>query len=158
MSMKAKKTTVATYLTQQLAMCGRSQRAIATDVGYENANVITMFKNGSTKVPYAAIGALSEAMGIDPAHFLRLALQEYDPALLKTIESIMMRGNIVSADEQALIEVSRVASQGCPIDLESAPLRRIVANAIAEAALATQKRAEAAVVALNLLPPNMRHT
>ena len=48
--MRAKKTNVATYLKQQLAMCGRSQRAIATDVGYENANVITMFKTGTTKV------------------------------------------------------------------------------------------------------------
>ena len=43
------KTTVAKYIERQLALCGRSQKEIATECGYSNANMITMFKTGDRK-------------------------------------------------------------------------------------------------------------
>jgi len=50
------KLTVAQYLTMKIDESGKTQREIATEVGYDAANVITMFKQGSTKLPLNTVG------------------------------------------------------------------------------------------------------
>jgi plasmid maintenance system antidote protein VapI len=77
---------VAEFLTQQIERCGKSQVAIARDVGYSRSNIITMLKNGTSKVPISRAPALGKAVGLDPAVFLRMVLAEYQPEILKAIE------------------------------------------------------------------------
>jgi len=155
--MSASQITVAKYLAQLFAVCGRSQREIALEVGYPNPNVLTMFKQGKTKVPYGVIGRLAQATNSDPAYFLRLALSEYEPALLQTIESILAEGTIVTADERELLDLAREASDGCPVNLESNLSRLVVAAALKAVAESGQLQADAAVRAMNRLPRNARH-
>lgn len=64
--------TVADFITARLAETDKTQREIAEECGFENPNIIPMFKNGTTKVPLNRAVALATALGVDPAHFLRL--------------------------------------------------------------------------------------
>ena len=82
----AKKITVAEYLTAQMAICGKSQKQIAEDVGFPKANVLTMLKHGTTKIPIHRVPALAHSLGVDPARFMRLVLEEYQPEILEAIE------------------------------------------------------------------------
>ena len=85
----AKKITVADYLTAQIEVCGKSQKEIAEEVGFQKANVITMLKHGSTKIPLSRIPALAKSIGVDPGKLMRMALGEYQPKVLEAIEECM---------------------------------------------------------------------
>ena len=92
----AKKITVAEYLTAQIEICGKSQKQIAEEVGFPKANVLTMLKHGTTRIPIHRVPALARSLGVDPARFMRLVLEEYQPAILEAIEGSL--GPIQSSD------------------------------------------------------------
>lgn len=110
MATKKPDVTVAQYLTFQLEACRKTQREIATEIGYSNANVLTMFKQGLTKVPLHVAPKLAAAIGVDPGNFLRMALNEYMPELLPVIETFV--GGLASKNEQAILKVIRSATKG----------------------------------------------
>lgn len=60
---KFKRPTIAEYLAVQISLSEKSQREIAAEISYENPNVITMFKQGQTKVPMNKVGPLAKALG-----------------------------------------------------------------------------------------------
>lgn len=101
MNIERKKLTVAEYLTQQIDLCGKSQREIATEIGYENANIITMFKQGHTKIPLNQVGPLATALGINPANFMRMVLEEYMPETWEAVECAL--GCMILSEEEARI-------------------------------------------------------
>lgn len=82
----AKKITVAEYLTAQIEICGKSQKQIAEEVGFPKANVLTMIKHGTTRIPIHRVPALARSLGVDPARFMRMVLNEYQPQILEAIE------------------------------------------------------------------------
>ena len=85
----AKKITVAEYLTAQIEICGKSQKTIAEEVGFPKANVLTMMKYGTTRIPIHRVPALAKSLGVDPAKFMRMVLNEYQPAILEAIEGVL---------------------------------------------------------------------
>lgn len=54
----------------------KSQVEIATEAGYVNPNMITMIKQGSSKVALDRVPALARALECDPAYLMRLALEQ----------------------------------------------------------------------------------
>jgi len=100
------KITVAKYLSEQFDLSPKSQREIAESIGYDNPNIITMFKQGHTKVPLNKVGALATALGLDPAHFMRMVLEEYMPETWQAVERALDR-MILSADEERLVRTFR---------------------------------------------------
>ncbi|HJV26732.1 MAG TPA: hypothetical protein VJ673_13675 [Aromatoleum sp.] len=94
--------TVADFIADRLAECDKTQREIAIECGFEKPNIITMFKNGSTKVPLNRIGPLAKAIGADPAHLLRLVMHEYFPDTWQEIEDIMQT-TVLTANELELV-------------------------------------------------------
>lgn len=100
------RTTVADFIADRLATSDKTQREIAQECGFEFPNIITMFKNGSTKLPLNRIGALAKALDADPAHLLRLAMYEYMPDTWEAIENIM-QSTVLTANELALIRSYR---------------------------------------------------
>lgn len=108
---KAKRVTVAEYLTQQINICGRSQKEIADDVGYDKPNIITMFKQGKTKLPINKVPAFAKALGVDPVHLLRVVMGQYMPDTWEIIEKLV--GNsLVSAHESVVLDIMRTVSEG----------------------------------------------
>jgi len=101
--------TVADFITARLAETDKTQREIAEECGFENPNIISMFKNGTTKVPLNRAVVLATALGVDPAHFLRLIVNEYFPETWAAIESVM-KSTILTANELELIRSYRAVT------------------------------------------------
>lgn len=72
----------------------KSQAEIASELSL-NANLITMFKQGRTKVPVTRAAELARALGIQEQEFVRLTLEEYHPEVLEVIEKTF----VLSQDE-----------------------------------------------------------
>ena len=87
-----------------------TQREIAARAGYPRPNIITMFKTGETKIPIEKIPVFADILGIDPKRFLRVALEEYDPGVLKVIEAHF--GPQVSRNEHEILQEIRKRSNG----------------------------------------------
>lgn len=111
MSTETTTNNVAQFLTQALASSGKTQREIAQELGYENANIITMFKQGLTKVPLAKAGSLAKALDVDPVFFFKLLLREYAPETLSAIEEFF-ETSFLTKSEQNLLGSYRHATQG----------------------------------------------
>ena len=121
-------TSVAAYLHHLIDISKKTQREIASEIGYEKANVLSMMKHGEMPVPLEKIPAIAKALDADPAHLFRLAMEQYWPGLRETITRIF--GHIVSDHEMVLILAIRRASH----DLDPAFSKDQV-NAAADAAL-----------------------
>jgi transcriptional regulator with XRE-family HTH domain len=104
---------VAEYITWQIQLCGKQQTEIAEQAGFEKPNVITMIKQGKTKVPLNKIGSLAKALEIDPVFFMRMCINEYVPDLADTIQQITNQP-IISKNELDFIEAIRSAKVSNP--------------------------------------------
>ena len=100
------RTTVAEFIADRLAVLDKTQRQVAEECGFETPNVVTMFKQGRMKVPLDRVGSLAKALDADPAHLLRLAMQEYFPETWGSIEEIL-HSTILTANELELVRKYR---------------------------------------------------
>ncbi|MDE4297058.1 helix-turn-helix transcriptional regulator [Phaeobacter gallaeciensis] len=55
----------------------KSQRDIASEAGYKNQNMITMIKQGTSKVALDRAPKLARALEVDPRQFMLLALEQF---------------------------------------------------------------------------------
>lgn len=100
------RTTVAEFLADRLAAIDKTQRQVSEECGFDNPNIITMFKTGQTKLPVNRIAALAKALDVNPVHLLRLVMLEYIPDLWESIENIM-QSTVLSANELELVRAFR---------------------------------------------------
>ncbi len=94
--------TVAEYLAEQINLSPKLQVEIAKEAGFENPNVLTMMKQGKTKIPLNRIGSLAQALGINPRHLMRKVLEEYLPDTWASIE-LSLGCLLLSPEEEALV-------------------------------------------------------
>lgn len=100
---------VAEYLADQIDQSPKSQLEIAQAAGFDTPNIITMFKQGKTKIPLIRVGPLAIALGINPRHLLRRVLEEYMPETWHAVEESL--GHLIlSHDEEQLVLTSREMS------------------------------------------------
>ncbi len=71
----------AAFLARALEFSGKTQREIAREVGFSKPNILSMLKQGQSRVPIERIPALADACMVDAAYFLRIAIQEYHPTV-----------------------------------------------------------------------------
>ena len=102
-------TTVASLLCELLAASKKTQRQISEEVGLESPNLITMFKNGTSKLPVNRIACLAKALNADPAHLLRVAMSEYSPDAWAAIEQ-NLGVTALTANELDLVRKFRIAT------------------------------------------------
>ena len=81
-----KNLSVAETFSKAIARSPKSQKEIAREAGFPKPNIITMFKQGRTDLPIKRVGPLAKAVGLDPAHLLRIAMKEYYPETWPVIE------------------------------------------------------------------------
>lgn len=101
-----KSLSVAKYIQLQIAVSGVAQKDIAEALGYDNPNVITMFKQGKTKLPINKVGPLAKVLGVDPVHLLRLVMTEYCPDTWQAIQHLIGK-SLITANEMVLVEIVR---------------------------------------------------
>jgi len=149
--------TVARYLAQRIALSGKTQRAIASECGYPNANIVTMFKNGRTRLPFNKVAIMARALEVDPRDLLRLVLSEYTPDALAMLEEVMAGATMLSTDEAAVLALIRGSSRGRVPRLDDLVARDRLVTTISEIARAEDARDAAAVARLDSLPSNARN-
>lgn len=150
------KISVAKYLEQQLAVCGKSQREVSAEIGYTNPNIITMFKTGATKIPVTKAAALAKALNIDPAHMLRLVMNEYMPDTWTAIEDILGTDSLLTEQEKSVAMFVREIAGDAPFDLTVAENRKVLGDAIKTVIARDQDKAKASVARVSALPSNSR--
>lgn len=101
---------VAKFLDAKVAQSPKTQKEIAEACGYTKPNLITMFKQGLTKLPLDKVPAMANALEVDQNYLMRLCLKTYFPDAAKAAEVAM--GNLLTENEQAIIEKIRVVSGG----------------------------------------------
>lgn len=71
-------TATATLIAERIRVLShrKSQAEIASEAGFANANMMTFLKNGRNKVPLDRVPSLAQALEVDPAYLMRLALDQ----------------------------------------------------------------------------------
>jgi len=106
--------TVAEYITRQIETCGKTQAQIAGEVGYDRPNLISMIKNGKTKLPVQKVGVFAQALGVDPAFLFRLVMTEYSPETWRAINEIQGAIPVTNNERLILEEVRKLAANRDP--------------------------------------------
>ena len=87
----------------------KSQAEIAEEAGFVNPNMVTMIKQGATKLPLDRVPALAKALECDPSLLLRLALEQSEGSTAAAaIYEII--GQPITKNEMAWITEIRAAS------------------------------------------------
>ena len=87
----------------------KSQAQIAQEAGFINANVISLLKSGANKIPLDRVPDLARALEVDPARFMRLAIEQaIGPIAAKAVLSAF--GTPISENELLWIGEIREAS------------------------------------------------
>ena len=130
MATKGKNLSVAEYITAQISLCGRSQIDIATDTGFDKPNVITMIKQGKTKLPIDKCGKFATAIGVDPVYLYKMCMAEYYPDTAKELERVF--GNLLlTKNEMEIIKTVRrsdIADPEIRSDGDRAALLKVINN------------------------------
>ena len=88
-----------------------TQAEIAERAGFPNPNVVSMLKDGSTKLAVDRVPDMAKALECDPALLLRLALeQSHGATLARTIFEIA--GPLPTENERQLLEEFRDVTGG----------------------------------------------
>lgn len=99
---------VADLITERQLDLDLTNQDIANRIGYANPNVISMIKKGRTKLPIDKVVLMADALGVDRAHMMRMALNEYMPDTYKAIVKCI--GDPITKNERVLLEVWRDAT------------------------------------------------
>ena len=101
-----KRQSVREFVADALAVSSKTQKEIADEIGLDNANLITMWKNGTSRVPLNRLLSLANALEVDAWFFVRLALLEYYPQLYAIIEKVAP-SPMLTKNEMAMLKSFR---------------------------------------------------
>lgn len=102
---------VARFIEKRIEETGQLQKDIAKKVGFEKPNIITMIKQGKTRLPIDKICLMAKALETDPILLFQMCIQEYQPDNWKVIAPFMEAA--MTKDELRLLKSLR-ASVGGP--------------------------------------------
>ena len=123
-----------TRLEKAINGSAKTQFEMAEALGYTNANIMTMFKKGTTRVPLEKVSILARELDIDPAELMRDWLATYMPDALPSLEELI--GSPLSRSERSWITGLRKALGRVPPydDRWADDLKKMVASTSAAAA------------------------
>lgn len=96
----------------------KSQSQIASEAGFPNPNMVTMIKNGTSKLALDRVPSMARALECDPAYLMRLALEQ---AIGSTAAEAVIEvfGEPVTANECGWLQEIRQASDNADPRLTS---------------------------------------
>ena len=87
----------------------KTQREIATTAGFTNPNMLTMLKQGHSKLPIDRVATLAAALEVDSKYMLRLALAQHgNETMVRVYDEVL--GTVVSQHEVGWLSLLREAS------------------------------------------------
>lgn len=93
-----------------------TQVELAERLGYDNANIITLFKKGNTRVPLDKVVRIANILSLDPAELLREWFMAYDAAALTSIELVMGGPFLTQAERSWIHGLRRFLETPPPFD------------------------------------------
>lgn len=96
---------VARFIAERISASGQLQKDIAQKAGFESPNVVTMIKQGITKLPLERVGPLARALETDPLKLLHMCLEEYSPLTWSAIKPYLQP--VITEEERQLINALR---------------------------------------------------
>ncbi|PYG26278.1 hypothetical protein C8N36_12621 [Pelagimonas varians] len=104
----------AKMLSEAIDASDMTQREIADRIGMNNANVISMMKQGITRVPLNRIPAFSKTLDMDAQAFLMTAIEEYHPGTREVLVDVL--GLPFSETEMKVLGLMRSAEASGIVD------------------------------------------
>ena len=89
-------------LAERIKAKGTSQVSLAEALGYANANMISLFKKGTTRIPLDKVVPFARALDVDPAEMIREWFDTYMPGILPTVIDPYI-GMALTANEEAWV-------------------------------------------------------
>ena len=113
----------AQMLAQAIQNSDLTQSEIAQRAGFKHPNVITMMKQGLTRVPLQRIPALAQTLGMNQSEFLLLAIEEYHSGVYEILTEVL--GLPFSEAEQGLVVLFRLSHLKSDVELDG-PLKKAI--------------------------------
>jgi transcriptional regulator with XRE-family HTH domain len=88
----------------------KNQLQVAKEAGFPHPNMLSMIKNGKSRLPLQKVPALAEALEIDPALLFRSALSEIWPGYERVVLRIF--GDVLTLEEREMIAFMRHVCDG----------------------------------------------
>lgn len=89
----------------------KTQATVATEAGFPNVNMLSMIKNGTSKLPLDRVPGLARGLECDPGYLFLLALEQvFGSSAELTIRQIF--GTLPTRNEVAWLHEIRTASDG----------------------------------------------
>lgn len=96
---------VALFIASRIEAIGKLQKDIAEKVGFEKPNMITMIKQGKSRLPIDKIGPMAQALEIEPVALFSMCMEEYHPNTWKAIAPFLE--SAMTADERRMLGAIR---------------------------------------------------
>ncbi len=107
---------VAEYIAAAIERSSKTQLEISAEAGFPRSSVLSMIKQGQTKMPLARIPQMARALDVDAVEFFRLAMSEYMPELQRITDEMYAREQLSPAEAELLQQV-RAATGQQPLQL-----------------------------------------
>lgn len=100
----------AAYIDSLITISSKNQATIAKEVGYKNANNLSLIKSGKIPLPIDKVRPLANALGADPVRLMLMVLEERHPELLEFFRD---EGTApLSPDEKLVLDAFRKRFDG----------------------------------------------
>lgn len=103
--MDSKDGPVATFVRHRIQVTGKAQNEIAREAGFDKPNIITLIKQGKTRLPLAKIGPMAVALETDPVALVKLWVSTYYPDTFETMEPLFESS--FSSEEVVMVKAWR---------------------------------------------------
>jgi transcriptional regulator with XRE-family HTH domain len=89
----------------------KSQAELASQAGFTSTNMMSLIKSGNTRLPLDRAPALAEALKVDPARLLQLALEQWAGSVAARAFDAIFE-TVVSSNEVGWLEEETVSMPG----------------------------------------------
>ena len=96
---------VASFISSRIQTIEKPQKDIAREAGFKKPNMITMIKQGKTRLPLDKVGPMALALDTEPAALFKMCMEEYHPETGKAIAPFME--SLMTEDERRLLTTLR---------------------------------------------------
>ncbi|MFW6855430.1 hypothetical protein ACODYM_29485 [Burkholderia gladioli] len=100
---------VGELLEKAVSLSGKTQTAIASEVGFKRPNIISMMIRGQARLPLTKVAAFAHSVGMDPAHLARIVFAGYEPELWEMLTKWVFKNQDVTSAEMRLVKAAREA-------------------------------------------------
>ncbi len=105
-------------LKERMAELGIKNQDLQKALGYREANVIAMMRNGSMRLPPKYAPLVATMLKVDKAAFMEKVMEEFDPVMWGAVKSIFKK-RVISNNEMANIETMREMLDGLDINFNA---------------------------------------